>query len=143
MMSTISHFLSGIRIVDFSQYIPDPLSTLMLADMGANVIEIEPPSGDPMRTLGPLDRAGGPLFYETLNAGKSVHCFDLKDPTDRNACVDLIRICDVLLEGFRPGVMQPFGLDLFSSDDCCVSPVLPIDKAIQSQHVKSRGLARR
>jgi alpha-methylacyl-CoA racemase len=110
-MSTISGFLAGTRIVDFSQYIPGPLASLMLADMGADVIKIEPPGGDPMQSLGPRDRSGGPLFYATLNAGKSVLHLDLKDSRQREGCVDLIRDCDVLIEGFRPGVMQRLGLD--------------------------------
>lgn len=110
-MTRISQFLEGVRIVDFSQYIPGPLASLMLVDMGADVVKIEPPSGDPMQTLGPRDRQGGALFYETLNAGKSVCRLDLKEPSQRETCVDLIRDCDVLIEGFRPGVMARLGLD--------------------------------
>jgi alpha-methylacyl-CoA racemase len=110
-MSRIASFLDGVRIVDFSQYIPGPLASLMLGDMGADVIKIEPPAGDPMQTLGPRDRQGGPLFYRTLNAGKSVRQLDLKDPADREICIDLIRDCDVVIEGFRPGVMAKLGVD--------------------------------
>ena len=110
-MSIISQFLSGVRVVDFSQYIPGPMASLMLSDMGADVIKIEPPSGDPMQTLGPTDRNGAPLFYETLNAGKSVLRLDLKDPAQRNRCIELTRDCDVVIEDFRPDVMQRLGLD--------------------------------
>jgi len=110
-MSTISEFLMDVRIIDFSQYIPGPLASLMLVDMGADVIKIEPPNGEPMQTLGPKDRSGAPLFYETLNAGKSVLHLDLKDQQQRNHCIELIRDCDVVIEGFRPGVMQRLGLD--------------------------------
>lgn len=109
-MSTISGFLEGVRIIDFSQYIPGPLASLMLADMGADVIKIEPPSGDPMQSLGPQGKDGRALFYETLNAGKSVLHLDLKDPIDRDKCIDLLRKCDVVIEGFRPDVMQRLGL---------------------------------
>jgi alpha-methylacyl-CoA racemase len=110
-MSTVGSFLRGLRILDLSQYIPGPLASLMLVDMGAEVVMIEPPSGDPMQTLGPRGRDEGALFYETLNAGKSVLHLDLKDPAQCDVCIDLIRDCDVLIEGFRPGVMQRLGLD--------------------------------
>jgi alpha-methylacyl-CoA racemase len=110
-MSRFASFLEGVRIVDFSQYIPGPLAALMLSDMGADVIKIEPPGGDPMQTLGPRDRDGGALFYQTLNAGKSVLQLDMKNPAEREICVDLIRDCDVVIEGFRPGVMAKLGVD--------------------------------
>ncbi|MFT5511424.1 MAG: alpha-methylacyl-CoA racemase [Hyphomicrobiaceae bacterium] len=110
-MSTIGSFLQGTRIVDLSQYIPGPLASLMLVDMGADVIKIEPPSGDPMQTLGPRGGDGSALFYETLNAGKSILHLDLKDPKQLELCIDLIRDCDVLIEGFRPGVMRRLELD--------------------------------
>jgi alpha-methylacyl-CoA racemase len=110
-MNTIGHFLKGIRIVDLSQYIPGPLASLMLVDMGADVIKVEPPSGDPMQTLGPRTRTGSGLFYETLNAGKSVLHLNLKNAVHRDVCLDLIRDSDVFIEGFRPGVMQRLGLD--------------------------------
>ncbi len=100
-MSIIRKFLSGVRVVDFSQNIPGPRARLMLADMGADVIKIEPPSGDPMRTLGPRDRSAAPRFYETLNAGQSVLHLDLKDTAQRDWCVDLMRDCDVVIEGCR------------------------------------------
>lgn len=110
-MSAIAEFLTGVRILDLSQYIPGPLASLMLVDMGAEVIKIEPPAGDPMRTLGPRTRDNGPLFYETLNAGKSVVHLNLKDADDIRAFIDLVKTADVLIEGFRPGVMQRLGLD--------------------------------
>ncbi len=116
-MRTLSGFLEGVRILDFSQYIPGPFATLMLVDMGATVIKIEPPGGDPMQTLGPRDRQGRPLFYDTLNAGKSVLKLDLKQPDDVAHCLALVGDCDVLIEGFRPGVMERLGLDYDSLSD--------------------------
>lgn len=109
-MNPIGSFLSGVRILDLSQYIPGPLASLMLADMGAEVIKIEPPSGDPMQQLGPRDKQGGPLFYETLNAGKSVRRIDLKSKAGIDDFIELTREADVLIEGFRPGVMERLGL---------------------------------
>lgn len=58
----MSRWLAGVRILDLSQYIPGPLASLLLADMGAEVLKIEPPSGDPMQTLGPRNREGEGLF---------------------------------------------------------------------------------
>jgi len=109
-MSPIGSFLSGIRILDLSQYIPGPLASLMLLDMGAEVIKIEPPAGDPMQHLGPRNRQGGPLFYETLNAGKSALRIDLKSKAGIDNLTELVREADVLIEGFRPGVMERLGL---------------------------------
>lgn len=106
----IGDWLQGVTILDLSQYIPGPLATLMLADMGARVIKVEPPAGDPMQTLGPRAPDGGPLFYRTLNAGKSVLRLDLKDPDGHAAFLDLAHTADVLIEGFRPGVMARLGL---------------------------------
>ena len=109
-MSTIGGFLAGVRVLDLSQYIPGPLASLMLADMGAEVIKIEPPAGDPMQDLGPRTRQGGPLFYETLNAGKSVLRLDLKSKDGVDRFTGLVRDADVVVEGFRPGVMERLGL---------------------------------
>jgi alpha-methylacyl-CoA racemase len=110
-MSAMAEFLRGVRILDLSQYIPGPLGSLLLVDMGAEVIKIEPPAGDPMRVLGPRTRDNAPLFYETLNAGKLVVHLNLKDAQDVSAFIDLVKTADVVIEGFRPGVMHRLGID--------------------------------
>ncbi|MGB7181350.1 MAG: CoA transferase [Burkholderiaceae bacterium] len=107
----IGNFLAGVRVLDLSQYIPGPLGSLMLADMGADVIKIEPPTGDPMQHLGPRSPQGTPLFYETLNAGKSVLRLDLKSAQGIDTLHELVHSADVLIEGFRPGVMTRLGID--------------------------------
>lgn len=104
-------FLAGVKILDLSQYIPGPMATLFLADMGAEVIKIEPPNGDAMQELGPVDGSGRPIYYRSLNAGKSVYRINLKDPAERDAFLELVRDVDVVVEGFRPGVMQRLGID--------------------------------
>jgi crotonobetainyl-CoA:carnitine CoA-transferase CaiB-like acyl-CoA transferase len=109
-MSGIGSFLEGVRILDLSQYIPGPFASLMLADMGAEVLKIEPPGGDPMQDLGPRNGSGGGLFYDTLNAGKSVMRLDLKSDEDRARLLELAADADVLIEGFRPGVMDRLGV---------------------------------
>jgi alpha-methylacyl-CoA racemase len=109
-MSQLNGFLSGVKVLDLSQYIPGPMASLILADMGAEVLKIEPPGGDEMRRLGPRDGAGGPVFYGALNAGKTVRRMNLKDPGEREAFLRLVPDCDVLVEGFRPGVMDRLGI---------------------------------
>lgn len=108
--SAFAAFLSGVRILDLSQYIPGPLATLFLADMGASVLKIEPPGGDEMRALGPRDALDRPVFYNSLNAGKAVRRLNLKDNTDRSAFLELVRSADVVVEGFRPGVIDRLGI---------------------------------
>jgi crotonobetainyl-CoA:carnitine CoA-transferase CaiB-like acyl-CoA transferase len=110
-MSKLNSFLAGVRVLDLSQYIPGPMASLLLADMGAAVLKIEPPNGDELAHLGPRDADGAPVFYGALNAGKSVRRMNLKDAAVREEFLDLVRQHDVLLEGFRPGVMTRLGLD--------------------------------
>jgi crotonobetainyl-CoA:carnitine CoA-transferase CaiB-like acyl-CoA transferase len=108
--SIFATFLDGVRILDLSQYIPGPLATLFLADMGAEVLKIEPPAGDEMRTLGPRDALGRPIFYNSLNAGKTIRRLNLKDDAGRAAFLELVRSADVVVEGFRPGVIDRLGI---------------------------------
>jgi alpha-methylacyl-CoA racemase len=108
--SRLGLFARGVRVLDLSAFLPGPMASLLLADMGAEVLKIEPPAGDPMTQLGPRDRDGHPLFYESINAGKSVRRMDLKQPESRAAFLHLVAEADVLIEGFRPGVMQRLGL---------------------------------
>ena len=110
-MSALNSWLAGVRVLDLSQYLPGPLATLFLADFGAEVLKIEPPRGDEMRNLGPRDSAGRPLFYESVNGGKTIRRMDLKDPRGHAELLALVDAADVLLETFRPGVMARLGLD--------------------------------
>jgi alpha-methylacyl-CoA racemase len=86
------------------------MASLLLADMGADVLKVEPPQGDGMRLLGPRDAAGKPLFHAAVNAGKTVCRIDLKSPDGRQEFLRHIDTADVLIEGFRPGVMARLGL---------------------------------
>jgi crotonobetainyl-CoA:carnitine CoA-transferase CaiB-like acyl-CoA transferase len=103
--------LRGYRVLDLSQYLPGPYAGRLLADLGAEVVKVEPPGGDPMRTF--LYRGGDALspFYRQLNAGKTVIRLDLKNPADRSCFTGLVESADVLLESFRPGVMARLGFD--------------------------------
>ena len=109
-MSRLNGFLSGVRVLDLSRHLPGPLATLLLADMGAEVLKIEPPGGDEMRTIGPQGPAGRSIFYDAVNAGKSICRLDLNDRPQRARFVGLVRDADVLIESFRPGVMERLGV---------------------------------
>lgn len=109
-MSGFSRFLSGVTVIDLSQYLPGPMATLFLSDMGATVIKIEPPGGDPMQEAGPRDAAGRPVFYHSLNGGKTIVRLDLKSEAGRDRFMRLLTGADVVVEGFRPGVMDRLGL---------------------------------
>lgn len=111
IVSELNTWLDGVRVLDLSQYLPGPLATLFLADFGAEVLKIEPPLGDEIRNLSPLDGEGRPIFYEAVNAGKMVRRMDLKLPDSRQEFLHLVKSADVLLESFRPGVMARLGLE--------------------------------
>ncbi len=105
-------FLHGIRVLDLSQFLPGPFATQMLADMGADVVKVEPPKGDPMRGLDPItnDRGASP-YHALVNAGKRVIVIDLKESVGRAQFIRLITQADVLMESYRPGVMAKLGFD--------------------------------
>lgn len=102
--------LEGMRVLDLSRLLPGPYCSLILADFGAEVIKVEPPGrGDWMRYLPPL--AGGEsLLFRALNRGKKSLTLNLKSAEGRQIFLRLIQTADVLLEGFRPGVMERLGL---------------------------------
>jgi crotonobetainyl-CoA:carnitine CoA-transferase CaiB-like acyl-CoA transferase len=95
--------LEGVRVLDFTQNLPGPYATLVLASLGAEVIKVEPPRGDAARMFGRL--------FEIVNAGKRSMVLDLKDPAARPTVQALLESADVVVEGFRPGVMQRLGCD--------------------------------
>jgi crotonobetainyl-CoA:carnitine CoA-transferase CaiB-like acyl-CoA transferase len=84
---------------------------LFLADFGADVLKIEAPRGDELHHLGPRDAQGRPIFYRSVNGGKTVRRMDLKDAAVREDFLHLVDDADVLLETFRPGVMGRLSLD--------------------------------
>lgn len=102
--------LSGIRVLDFTALAPGPIAGLMLAEAGAEVIKIEPPSGEAMRKSPPAWGDLSPLFA-LINRGKRSLALDLKNEATRVRLRPLLAGADVLLEGFRPGVMARLGLD--------------------------------
>src|SRR5512145_987485 len=109
-MSTGRMALEGIRVLDVAQVMAGPFCAMQLCDMGADVIKVEPPGGDPTRHMGArrgLDSAG----FAALNRGKRSIVLDLKSEAGRQAFLRLAVRSDILIENFRPGVMHGFGLD--------------------------------
>src|SRR5580704_9882707 len=102
--------LERVRVLDFTTTIAGPHCTRLLADLGAEVIKIEAPEGDMMRTRPPL-RDGASTSFGQLNAGKKSLVLDLKSPPAVEAVCRLVKTADVVVENFRPGVMRRFGLE--------------------------------
>jgi len=95
--------LDGIRVLDLSIWRPGPYCTQLLAEIGADVLKVEPPGGDPMRAY--------PELFTSLHANKRSIMLDLKDETARARALELARDADVVVEGFRPGVVARLGVD--------------------------------
>lgn len=108
--------LSGIKVVDLTQFLPGPMMTVMMADQGAEVIKVEPPAGDPAREQAPFE-AGHSVWFANLNRGKASIALDLKSEAGKARLTQLCREADVFVEGFRPGVMARlgFGYDAVSA----------------------------
>ncbi|WP_238037194.1 CaiB/BaiF CoA-transferase family protein [Psychrobacter sp. Ps6] len=95
--------LQGLRVVDLTRNLPGPFATRLLADLGANVIKIEPKQGDPARVFGEL--------FAALNHGKTTEKYNFHDPKAIEAIKAHLKEADVMLDSFRPGVLVEMGLD--------------------------------
>jgi crotonobetainyl-CoA:carnitine CoA-transferase CaiB-like acyl-CoA transferase len=102
-MAATGAFLSGLRVLDLSIWRPGPYATSLLVPLGADVLKVEPPGGDPMRFY--------PGLFTAVNEGKRSVELDLKDAVEHARALELATQADVLVEGFRPGVLARFGLD--------------------------------
>jgi len=108
--SPLADALQGIRVLDLSRLLPGPFLTMVLADMGADVVKVEDPKlGDYMRALPPAKGGIGGRFL-AINRGKRSLALDLKDPDQRDAFLAMVEKADVVVESFRPGVMAKLGL---------------------------------
>ncbi len=102
--------LSGIKVIEFCQVLAGPFCGCLLADMGADVIKVEPPDGDLMRAWPPIVE-GYSQYFASVNRNKRSVVLDLKTPQGLANARKLALSADVVLENFRPGVMSKFGLD--------------------------------
>jgi CoA:oxalate CoA-transferase len=106
----MSNELHGVRVADFSAVVAGPYCTRLMARWGADVIKIEPPQGDHLRSNRPL-RDGASAMFGALNAGKRSVSLDLRTDAGKAAAAEIVRWAHVVVENFRPGVMARFGLD--------------------------------
>ena len=126
--------LSGIRVVDLTRILSGPFCSMFLADMGADVIKIETPDdGDPVREQGEFT-SGCPfsLYFATFNRNKRSMTLDLRKPEGKGILADLIRRADVVVNNYRPGIMDKMG---FGRD-----ALIALKPDIISCHVTGFGL---
>lgn len=102
--------LDGIRVICLGQFYMAPYSTMLMARMGAEVIKVEAPGGDPYRHLPTADEDGVAVQFSMMNAGKRLVRLDLKTPEGRDVFLELVRRSDVLVQNLSPGAMERFDL---------------------------------
>ena len=103
MIDLMADCLQGLRVIDLTRNLPGPFATRLLADLGAEIIKIEPKNGDPARAFGEL--------FKALNHGKTIESHDFRDTQGIAAIKAHLKDADVMLDSFRPGVLKGMGLD--------------------------------
>jgi crotonobetainyl-CoA:carnitine CoA-transferase CaiB-like acyl-CoA transferase len=103
--------LDGLLIADFSRILAGPYATMLLADLGADVIKVEAPGGDDTRTWMPPVRDGTSTYYLGINRNKRSVVLDLADAGDLRLAAELAARADIMIENFKPGGLRKFGLD--------------------------------
>ncbi len=101
--------LQGVRVLDLSLYLPGPHLTMMMADHGADVIKVEPPAGEPVREVG-LKQNGHSVWFRNTHRNKRCVVLNLKQAAAREAFLSLATHADVIVEAFRPGVVERLGV---------------------------------
>ena len=106
--------LAGVRVADFTRVLTGPYCTMLLGDLGADVIKVEPPQGDDTRTWGPPFQVSGAArestYFLSVNRNKRSEFWDLRSDDDRAAARELVTRADVVVENFRPGTLERWGL---------------------------------
>lgn len=102
--------LEGIKVIDLSLFLPGPHLSMMMADHGAEVIKVEPPTGEPVRQVG-LRKDGESVWFRNTSRNKQSLCLNLKRPEARDALLKLCAEADIFIEAFRPGAVERMGLD--------------------------------
>src|SRR5437763_417609 len=109
-LSPLATALEGVRVIDLSRLLPGPFLTMVLADLGADVVKLEDPKlGDYMRQVPPV-KGGTSGRFLAVNRGKRSMVLDLKAPAGRDALLRMVAKADVVVETFRPGVMAKLGV---------------------------------
>jgi crotonobetainyl-CoA:carnitine CoA-transferase CaiB-like acyl-CoA transferase len=107
----VTDTLAGVRVLDLTRMLAGPYATMLLADMGAEVIKVEDPTGDPIRGMGPpFDADGSSAYFNAINRSKKSVVLDLRTEPDRARFFGLVRTADVVIDNFRAGVMPRLGL---------------------------------
>jgi len=106
--------LAGVLVADFSRILAGPYATMLLADLGADVVKVEGPQGDDTRSWMPPAHDGVSTYYLGINRGKRSIALDLRDPADLDAARELARRADVMIENFKPGGLARYRLDFES-----------------------------
>lgn len=106
--------LDGVLVADFSRVLAGPYATMLLADLGAEVVKVESPDGDETRTWTPPERDGVSTYYLGINRGKRSVALDLRDDADAALARELARRADVVIQNFKPGGLARYGLDFAS-----------------------------
>jgi crotonobetainyl-CoA:carnitine CoA-transferase CaiB-like acyl-CoA transferase len=102
--------LAGVRVLDLTQFLSGPYATMILGDLGAEVIKVEPPQGDATRTIPPNFVGEDSAYYLSINRNKRDVVIDLKKPQGRDLVLRLAKACDIVIENNRPGVIDRLGL---------------------------------
>jgi len=111
--------LDGITVLELSRYQSGPRCSMILSDLGANVIKIERPGGEETRAMAPIVN-GQSIYFGVYNRGKKSICLDLRRPEGKDVFFDLLRAADFVIENFRPGTLTTMGMDYESL--CQVKP---------------------
>lgn len=109
-MTSLRPALEGIRVLELGSSVAGPTAARHLADLGADVLKVEPPEGDGLRSWGKASPDGTGWWFKSMNRNKRFLCFDLHLEEDRKTVRQIALQCDVLIENFRPGRMAEWGL---------------------------------
>lgn len=111
MKSNSTGPLAGVRVIELGSFIAGPFCGQLLADLGADVIKVEPTrSGDVMRVWGLKNGDGSSLWWDVIGRNKRSLALDLHNPRARDLLLELVRDVDVVVENFRPGTLEKWGL---------------------------------
>src|SRR3954471_7935740 len=102
--------LSHIKVLDLTTHLAGPYATMILGDLGAQIIKLEAPGGESTRHLPPHFIAGNSTYFHSINRNKQSIIVDLKSPEGKQVAKDLADECDIVIENARPGVMKRLGL---------------------------------